>query len=106
MDSGSDTTYYEVEYCTNEEWLVVYGGYPFPEDTEASELSSAGLEIVQRELELAEEIEEIDLVPARGQRLLCDGWNGAQFSWRCGQFGTFEDLPAELRNRLESIVGS
>jgi hypothetical protein len=95
---------YEIEFCTNNEWLVVFGPYEAAEDSDASEPSREATDLFDRQRRAVESLAGIELVTARGQRMLCHGWNGAHFAWRHAGFGSFETLPAELKACLEAAI--
>lgn len=92
----------EIEYCTNNEWLRVYGGYEPEEDTGNDDIDE------KRWSETRKEFEDIfgdlaDIVGAQDQRIMCHGWNGAGFTHRNGGHATFNVLTEKGEKRFNEI---
>ncbi len=95
---------YDIEYCTSEEWLTVFGGYEADAESDASELSGAGHDQFDAEFAALDKLEEVRLVAPKGRRCMVHSWNGAHFTWRHGGFGSFEAIPKDVRQKLEAVL--
>jgi hypothetical protein len=87
----------EFEYCTNEEWLRVFG----PWATEDGELDGDGFKAFLGKMEAL--FPEALFIPAQHERKMCHGWNGAQWQHHNGGIGTFCKLTPEQEELFNSI---
>lgn len=98
----------ELEICNNEEWLRVYGGYTYKDKNDEGEEgdeefnASAFDEYVENVKSMFDE-EYTDFVAAKGQRIMCHGWNGAHFTYRNGGIGTFDVLTESAEAKFNTI---
>lgn len=106
-DDGNRCRYcdpYKLEYCTNPEWLVVFGPYEEDPEADASEPSPQACELLQEEIMAVDTLAGAKLQSPGKGRSICHGWNGAHFAWRYRQFGSFETLPDMLRQAIETAI--
>ena len=95
----------QVEFCTNTEWLFTYGPLS---DVDADggitreELATDFLDELCRAVE--DTLADISLRQARGDRITCNGWHGAQFPIRVSCFGTFAELTEQEQDLLSDAV--
>jgi len=91
----------EIEVCSNNEWLRVYGNYEPNEDTGNDEIDEESFRIDCANME--EAFPEADFVAPRGNRCLCHQWNGAGFTHRTHGHGTFCVLTEKGEKLWDSI---
>ena len=84
-----------IEYCTNDEWLHVYGNYEDESDEYGVDTQRWESDKKEMFTRFTDDVVEVEFDGARGQRIMCHGWNGAGFSHRSGGFGTFCALTEE-----------
>jgi hypothetical protein len=92
IEARPDAAPVEVEYCTNTEWLRVFGNLadmPGIEEGDENETADAVAAEAVRLCETNPALSGLRFVPAIGRRALCHGFNGAQYEDRVEFFGTF-----------------
>lgn len=98
----------EFEICTNEEWLMVYGGYIFKEkndegDEGENEFDTKKFDEDVENVKAKFDENYVDFENAKGQRIMCHGWNGAHFTHRNGGVATFDVLTESKEKEFDSI---
>lgn len=101
LDSYVSESAPEIEVCSNNEWLRVYGGYEPAEDTGNNEIDEESFHIDCAKME--EAFPEAEFVGPRGNRCLCHPWNGAGFTHRTHGHGTFTTLTEQGEKLWDSI---
>ena len=81
----------EIELCSNHEWLRVYGGFEPDEDTGNDEIDEIAWG--EHESKFRDEFEEFADFDGPGKgRIMCHGWNGADWTHHNRGVGTFDVL--------------
>lgn len=91
-----------IEICTNDEWYRVFGPLECGVEDDTEEATKEYQRVAIDRLEMDDRAAEFEIVTAQGQRMMCHGWNGAQWENRAtgagyhiGGIGTFAALTDE-----------
>ncbi len=90
-----------VEFCTNDEWMRVFGPLDCGIEDDSSDMTNAYQSAAINALRDDPRASAFEVVAAQGQRILCHGWNGAQFTYQLGGFGTYADLTDDEKAALD-----
>ena len=94
MNNGDIT----LEICSNTEWLTVFG------PVESTDFSNEACQFFLSKLHGSLIDLGYETKSPRGQRILCHGWNSAQFNHSLGAVGTFDPLTNEQQNEIIEAV--
>ena len=92
-----------IEINSSNEWLEVFSGLDF-EGVDESDTDEAAKCFTNHLHELLAEV-GFATAPAKGQRITCHGWNGANtFRTKIGPCGTFDELTDAEMNLIYDAI--